>query len=176
MCAWQRLSCFLMSMALISPLFTQTRYATTHLSPNLALYDLGPISSLCLSFPICKVDILMAPTLPGFMGFNITTCVTAPGLVCSKRSIVSDPKSYDHHYPSSKNTVLFVLCLHQEVCPESRYPAICLTPTCVHAQSLSRVQLFCNPMDCSPPGSSIRGISQARILEWVAISFSRGSS
>ena len=33
-----------------------------------------------------------------------------------------------------------------------------------------------HPMDCSPPGSSIHGISQARILEWVAISFSRGSS
>ena len=37
-------------------------------------------------------------------------------------------------------------------------------------------QLFCNPMDCSPPGSFVRGISQARLLEWVAISFSRGSS
>ena len=35
---------------------------------------------------------------------------------------------------------------------------------------------LCYPMDCSPPGSSIRGIHQARILEWVAISFSRGSS
>ena len=33
-----------------------------------------------------------------------------------------------------------------------------------------------NPMDCSPPGSSVRGILQARRLEWVAISFSRGSS
>jgi len=32
---------------------------------------------------------------------------------------------------------------------------------------------FCDPMDCSPPGSSVHGISQARILEWVAISFSR---
>ena len=31
-------------------------------------------------------------------------------------------------------------------------------------------------MDCSPPASSLHGISQARILEWVAISFSRGSS
>ena len=30
-----------------------------------------------------------------------------------------------------------------------------------------------NPMDCSPPGSFVHGISQARILEWVAISFSR---
>ena len=33
-----------------------------------------------------------------------------------------------------------------------------------------------DPMDCSPPGSSVHGISQARILEWVAIPFSRGSS
>ena len=35
---------------------------------------------------------------------------------------------------------------------------------------------LCYPMHCSPPGSSVHGISQARILEWVAISFSRGSS
>ena len=31
----------------------------------------------------------------------------------------------------------------------------------------------CDPMDCSPPGSSVLGIFQARILEWIAISFSR---
>ena len=41
------------------------------------------------------------------------------------------------------------------------------------AQSYSAL---CNPMDCSPPGSSVHGILQARILEWIAISFSRGSS
>ena len=35
---------------------------------------------------------------------------------------------------------------------------------------------ICDPMDCSLPGSSIPGISQARVLEWVAISFSRWSS
>ena len=35
---------------------------------------------------------------------------------------------------------------------------------------------LCDPVDCSPPGSSIHGILHARILEWVAISFSRGSS
>ena len=34
----------------------------------------------------------------------------------------------------------------------------------------------CDPTDCSPPGSSVHGILQARILEWVAIPFSRGSS
>ena len=34
----------------------------------------------------------------------------------------------------------------------------------------------CDPMDYSPPGSSVYGILQARILEWVAICFSAGSS
>ena len=40
----------------------------------------------------------------------------------------------------------------------------------------SCVQLFCDPMDCSPPGGSIHEILQAIILEWVAISSSRRSS
>ena len=35
---------------------------------------------------------------------------------------------------------------------------------------------LCDPLDCSPQGSSARGILQARILEWVAIPFSRGFS
>ena len=35
---------------------------------------------------------------------------------------------------------------------------------------------LCNPLDCSPPGSSVHGVLQARILAWVAIPFSRGSS
>ena len=42
--------------------------------------------------------------------------------------------------------------------------------------SLCRAWHFCDFIDCSPPGSSVHGISQARILEWVAISFPRGSS
>ena len=45
-----------------------------------------------------------------------------------------------------------------------------------HAQSLQLCTTLCDVMDCSPPGSSLYGIFQAMILEWVAISFSRGSS
>ena len=45
--------------------------------------------------------------------------------------------------------------------------------SCVWAQSCPTL---CDPMDCSPQGSSAHGILQARILEWVAISCSRGSS
>ena len=42
--------------------------------------------------------------------------------------------------------------------------------------SCSVVSDSCDPMDCSPPGPSVHGIFQPRVLEWVAISFSRGSS
>ena len=45
----------------------------------------------------------------------------------------------------------------------------------VCAYLLSHVRLFRDPIDCGPPGSSVHGILQARILEWVAIPFSRGS-
>ena len=47
---------------------------------------------------------------------------------------------------------------------------------CKHAKLLHSCLTLCNPMDCSPPGSSVHGILQARILECVAISFSRGAS
>ena len=44
------------------------------------------------------------------------------------------------------------------------------------ARSVLLFITLCDPTDCSPPGSSVHGISQAKILEWVASSFSRGSS
>ena len=48
-----------------------------------------------------------------------------------------------------------------------------IVPLFVVVKSLSCTQVFCNPTDCSLPGSSVHGISQARILERIAISFSR---
>ena len=54
---------------------------------------------------------------------------------------------------------------HNELCN-----SLCM---CEVAQSCPTL---CDPVDCSLPGSSLHGILQARILEWVAISFSRGSS
>ena len=48
--------------------------------------------------------------------------------------------------------------------------SVCCLPLFIH----SVVSESCDPMDCSPSGSSAHGISQTRILEWVNISFSRG--
>ena len=47
---------------------------------------------------------------------------------------------------------------------------------CVCAKSLHWWLTLCDPMDCSPPGSSVHGVLQARIVEWVAMPSSRDSS
>ena len=47
---------------------------------------------------------------------------------------------------------------------------------CVYVKSLQLCPTVCDPTDCSPPGSSVHGILQARILEWAAMPVSRGSS
>ena len=49
-----------------------------------------------------------------------------------------------------------------------------LTYMCVLVAKLCLT--LCDPVDCSPPGSSVHGILQANLLEWVAVPFSRGSS
>ena len=53
---------------------------------------------------------------------------------------------------------------------------ICLNSKCFLVLVAQSCQTLCNPMDCSPPGSSVHWILQARIVEQVAILFSRGSS
>ena len=61
-------------------------------------------------------------------------------------------------------------------CPVTFSPVLnsdCHKEANIHACCPVRL---CDPMDCNPPGSSVHGIVQARLLEWVAISFSRGSS
>ena len=58
------------------------------------------------------------------------------------------------------------------------YICVCMC-VCVHIHMCMRAQLcptLCNPMDYSLPGSSVHGLFQAKILEWVAMASSRGSS
>ena len=63
------------------------------------------------------------------------------------------------HFPSGNRKFVFYICDSNS--------------SSVVAQSCPTL---CNLMDCSPPGSSVHGILQARTLQWVAIPFSRGSS
>ena len=87
-----------------------------------------------------------------------------PNPACSHHSLTSHSFSLQLHcstfylsLPPSLFLMLFILC----------------TRPCSVAQACPT---FFDPMDCSPPGSSVHGILQARILECVAISYSRGSS
>ena len=52
---------------------------------------------------------------------------------------------------------------------------VCFPVRCMCAKSFQLCPTLCNPMDCSLPGFSVHRILQARILEWVAVSYSRGS-
>ena len=51
---------------------------------------------------------------------------------------------------------------------------VCMSGVCVHALVTQLCLTLCDPMDCSLPGSSVQGIIQARILEWVAIFLLQG--
>ena len=64
------------------------------------------------------------------------------------------------HYTHTCKCAWEVINVYKKV--ESEIPQLCPT--------------VCDPMDCSLPGSSVHGIFRAKVLEWVAISFSRGYS
>ena len=51
-----------------------------------------------------------------------------------------------------------------------------MTNLCVKCEVAQSCLTLCDSMDCSLSGSSVHGIFQVRVLEWIAISFSRGSS
>ena len=70
-------------------------------------------------------------------------------------------EAYHKHFIEEQITVIWWVC----VC------VFIYVGVCAHTQMCP---ILCNPMNCSPPGSPVYGISQERIPEWVAISFSRG--
>ena len=68
-----------------------------------------------------------------------------------------------------------IICWRSQRVKERNCRKLCTLLSC--CCSVSKLcPTLCNPMDCSPPGSSVHGILQARILEWVAVPFSRWSS
>ena len=82
------------------------------------------------------------------LGLSLPSCPLA-----SQRPLRSQDGAGVHLTRSSRVFAKQMVCVCAQLCPT-----------------------LCDPTDCSPPGSSVHGILQERILEWVAISYSRGSS
>ena len=125
------------------------------------------LSLLCPLYPRCLPlvgALCITVTLPP--GISVLICTSHRSLCLSGcLTFPSASKEWKSHYSSGKQQALGRAGEQQHLSwfeSESEVPRSCPT--------------LCNPMDCSLPGSSVHGIFQARVLEWVAIPFSRGSS
>ena len=104
--------------------------------------------------------------------------VCPESLSCVHQKLTQHYKSRICRYSTflkSKMKKVFSILVDSDKC--ERCQVYCYTPSlCTHVCMLSCVRLFCKPMYHTLPDSSVYGILQARILEWVAMPSSRGSS
>ena len=114
---------------------------------------------------ICYCQNRPGINIPGFWHWSLSY---------EPRALISDPdlapSSISHTMPLKVlGCIFFVKCL----------ASVSLQLWCsltVHARSLQSYSTLCDPIDWSPPGSSVYGTLQAKLLEWVVMPFSRGSS
>ena len=108
---------------------------------------------------------------PGVMNVTVTPmqCQWAVNVLFPHLVTAGSPSSLPSAFKRAANASEETL-LVSGISPSHQPMSVCCIPT-QHAQLCPTL---CDPMDCSPPGSSIHGILQAKVLEWVAISFSRG--
>ena len=106
--------------------------------------------------------------------FSIIPSKEIPGLISFRMdwldllAVQGTLKSLLQHH-SSKASIFFMAESEEEL-------KSLLMKVKVESEVAQSCPTLCDPIDCSLPGSSLHGILQARVLEWVAISFSRGSS
>ena len=142
-------------------------------APGLALVWLefpeGAVSELTFRFSDCPEKLpMLAPglfspfvgsTAPGFIQSGGIFLSLESNAYCLENGNTLERQSSPTLAPSSPPPPAAQASVHRS--------------TCLVAQSCLSV---CDPVDCSPPGSSVHGVLQATLLEWVAVSFSRGSS
>ena len=80
------------------------------------------------------------------------------------------------HKPPGRESLPPMLAFKALGAPDPHLSSLSSRAAAAAAESLQSCPTVCGPMDCSPPGSSVRGILRARILEWIAMPSSRGSS
>ena len=123
--------------------------SSTTLSSVLLLYN-GLKSSRVISSNFISFNIILATPFP--LSFHITFRISL--------SIYTKELLWFLIFAMLSLPIHDIVCVCVCVC-------VCVAQSCL---------TLCNPVDCSPPGSSVRGILQARMLQWVAIFSLRGSS
>jgi len=113
------------------------------------------LPSIFPSIKVCSNESGLPIRWPKFWNFSFS-------INSSRVDFLGFIKVIHHSVIIGLNMLFFIFCF------------LLLISFVVVAQLLSRFWLFCSPMDCSRSGSSVHGISQERILEWVAISFLGG--
>ena len=117
------------------------------------------------------------PWLPGMEPFTHTIWPSPPPNLANWNDLrllwrLQEFLLYPQSFPSKvcgrqPQSVLLAFASHSIRLPRVNSISVLITQSC---------PTLCNPVDCHSPGSSVHGILQARILEWVAMSSSRGSS
>ena len=130
------------------------------------------IKTYCKKFPLLHSAIMLAPILLLYASQGDLTN-PRPDRKCSHQ--LSTPGIFKPTVLSDTLHCVWVLHHIWMTCHHFLRKSPDL-PTWVHAKSLQFCLTLCNPLDYSPPVSSVHGILQARILEWVALPSSRGSS
>ena len=118
------------------------------------------------------LDPKMIMRLP-YLSFLLLLC-NREGTTCSMGMIQDKVRQYEWNSVCDKSVsvAIFSIMVKGGSSSQKTLPGLMVTIMLVAQLCWT----LCNPMDNSPSGSSVRGILQVRILVWVAISFSRGSS
>ena len=141
-------------------------------SPELIQFSEVKVSKYLLSVPHMSCACAWA------YGTNIQSIQNKEKLVCNLLLTKSEHES-NLCWRANVQCVYASLCMHALLW---LHACMCVFHICWKCMCVSVclvTQLYptvCDPMDCRPPSSSVHEILQAKILEWVAISFSRGSS
>ena len=122
--------------------------------------------------PVCDPCQRPPSRNPLWMWKSPSKCVMVGTVRSTPLKII--PRFY--HSTNYLVSIFHIPCWFASKCIHISYLRILYSLFCCCVEPLNYVRFFCNPMDWSPSSSPVHKISQARILEWVAISFSRGSS
>ena len=137
----------------------------------------------CLFASSSSLSISLSPLSLSLSVFSLSLSPFAPGIIASFEILVGR-KSHPYLMTEPNQSIIdpslgyqtftrvHFLCSVLELLSHQSRGEVVLC----YAKSLQSCPALCDPMDCSPRGSSVHGILRARILEWVAIPSSKGSS